>query len=178
MGFFFSQSWRYCYFLMIKWYFDQKLSRLGKRALYWKSSDKWSTSFYPFPDMVLRNFDIRGTAVHLCSKSRARSYWKASTNWRKYRTNLGFRLYWKTDEKTGSRSWNWKIFIQGLLPRLGQEVRRQIDLHHENYTFWPEKRTCITEKFIMNCSMIFQAKTSSPLLKVSSGEGRSWYQIP
>ena len=98
---------------MIKWYFDQKLSRLGKRALYWKSSNKWSTSFYPFPDMVLRNFDIRGTAVHLCSKSRARSYWKASTNWRKYRTNLGFRLYWKTDEKTGSRSWNWKFFIKG-----------------------------------------------------------------
>ena len=63
--------------------------------------------------MVLRNFDIRGTAVHLCSESRARSYWKASTNWRKYRTNLGFRLYWKTDEKTGSRSWNWKFFIKG-----------------------------------------------------------------
>ena len=91
--------------------FYQKLSRLGKRALYWKSSNKWSTSFYPFPDMVLRNFDIRGTAVHLCSKSRARSYWKASTNWRKYRTNLGFRLYWKTDEKTGSRSWNWKFLM-------------------------------------------------------------------
>ena len=52
------------------------------------------------------------------------------------------------------------------------EVRGQIDLQHENLAFWPEKRTCITEKVIMNRSMIFQAKTSTPLLKVfQRGEG-------